>query len=98
MNLDDVKALTRKTLSTQLAAYGFDDVVVSAGKDHDDDDAIFMTATYKPGSALPGGDVLNRTLAILRRELQNAGEERFPYLTPFAADLRFPVPASTSGA
>jgi hypothetical protein len=80
MNLDDVKTLTRKTLSEQLAAYGFDDVVVSAGKD-DDDDSLFMVATYKAGSALPGGDVLNRTLAILRRELQQAGEERFPYLT-----------------
>lgn len=81
MNLDDVKKLTRKTLSSQLAAYGFDDVDVSAGKDQDEDDALFMTAKYKSGSALPGGDVLNRTLAILRRELQQAGEERFPYLT-----------------
>uniref|UniRef100_Q07UD0 Uncharacterized protein n=1 Tax=Rhodopseudomonas palustris (strain BisA53) TaxID=316055 RepID=Q07UD0_RHOP5 len=81
MNLDDVKKLTQKTLSAQLAAYGFDDVIVSAGKDHDEDDALFMTAKYKSGSALPSGDVLNRTLAILRRELQKAGEERFPYLT-----------------
>ncbi|EJW13551.1 hypothetical protein A33M_3535 [Rhodovulum sp. PH10] len=81
MTLDDVKKLTRKTLSAQLAAYGFDDVVVSTGKDQDEDDALFMTATYKSGSALPSGEVLNRTLAILRRELQNAGEERFPYLT-----------------
>lgn len=81
MNLDDVKALTQTTLTAQLGNYGFDHVDIAAGKDHDEDDALFMTAKYKSGSALPGGDVLNRTLAILRRELQNAGEERFPYLT-----------------
>ncbi|MFH1343318.1 MAG: hypothetical protein ABIL01_19230 [Pseudomonadota bacterium] len=81
MNLDEVKVLTQKTLIGQLGAYGFDHVDVAAGKDHDEDEALFMTAKYKSGSVLPSGDVLNRTLAILRRELQKAGEDRFPYLT-----------------
>lgn len=81
MKLDDIKSLAETTLVAQLGAYGFDHVDIASGKDHDDDDALFMTAKYRSGSALPSGDILNRTLAILRRELQNAGEERFPYLT-----------------
>jgi hypothetical protein len=81
MNLEEIKALTQNTLRTQLSGYGFDDVDVATGVDHDDEDALFMVAKYKPGSLLPSGDVLNRTLALLRRELQNAGEDRFPYLT-----------------
>lgn len=81
MNLDEVKALTEKTLSTQLGAYGFDHVDVEAGKDHDEDDALFMVAKYRSGSSLPGGDALVEALTLLRNKLQRAGEERFPYLT-----------------
>ena len=81
MNLEDVRALTLKTLSEQLGAYGFDRVEVEAGKDHDNEDALFMTATYRAGSALPGGDALVKALTKLRGDLQKSGEERFPYLT-----------------
>ena len=81
MNLSDVKALTEKTLAAQLSTYGFDHVDIRSKQDEDEEDALYMVANYRSGSPLPTGVVLNRTLAILRRELQNAGEERFPYLT-----------------
>lgn len=81
MNLEDVKIITQKTLSTQLGAYGFDHVDIEAGKNQDEEDALFMTAKYRAGSSLPGGDVLNNALAVLRSRLQQSGEDRFPYLT-----------------
>ena len=81
MTLDDVKSLTEKTLADLLGPYGFDHVDLVAGKDHDDEDALFMTANYRGGSTLPGGDVLVGALTTLRTTLQKSGESRFPYLT-----------------
>ncbi len=81
MKLDDVKDLAQKKLSADLGSYGFDHIVVEARKDHDDEDALFMTAVYRKGSKLPGGAALNKALAGLRSDLLSAGDERFPYLT-----------------
>ncbi|CCD86983.1 conserved protein of unknown function [Bradyrhizobium sp. ORS 285] len=81
MNLDDVKSLTEKTLADLLGQYGFDHVDLVPGKDHDDEDALFLTANYRGGSTLPGGDVLVGALTALRTTLQKSGESRFPYLT-----------------
>jgi hypothetical protein len=80
MNLDDVKSLTEKTLAEMLGKYGFDHVDLVAGKDHDDEDALFLTANYRGGSTLPDGDVLVSALTALRTRLQQSGESRFPYL------------------
>jgi hypothetical protein len=81
MNLDDVKTIAQQTLSAQLGNYGFDHVDIRVGKDHDEEDALFMTAKYRSGSSLPGGDVLVSALTNLRQNLQQSGEERFPYLS-----------------
>jgi hypothetical protein len=80
MNLDDVKSLTEQTLGDLLGKYGFDHVDLVASKDHDNEDALFLTANYRSGSTLPGGDVLVGALTTLRSTLQQSGENRFPYL------------------
>jgi hypothetical protein len=80
MNTDEVAVLADAILRPILGPLGLDHIEVAAGRDHDDDPALFVTAHYRKGSAVPSGEALSGALSALHEGLQTKGEARFPYL------------------
>jgi hypothetical protein len=86
MNIDEVKTIANEILRPRLGPFGFDGLEVETHKDHDGDDALFITARYRSGNEPPGGDVLLEVLGSLHERLRESGELRFPYLEHRFAD------------
>jgi hypothetical protein len=85
MNIDEVKTIANEILRPRLGPFGFERLEVETHKDHDGDDALFITARYRSASETPGGDLLLEVLGSLHERLRESGELRFPYL-----EHRFP--------
>ena len=90
MNVAEIVATADAVLRAQLRSVGLDHIEVEPGRDHDDEDALFVTAYYAPGSRKPTGEMLVDAHSKLRQALLSRGEERFPYLAhQFGEDDRY---------
>lgn len=90
-----VTAIANEVLSRELANAGFARATVEARRDHDGEDALYVTITFEPDAPATTGKATIEARAALMQALQAGGDERFPYFVydypdderPFDADL-----------
>jgi hypothetical protein len=72
--------LIRQTVRESTLAYGFRDVTVRAGEDHDGDPVLFVESAYDLTDEPIDTKVTAALTTRLRDKLWAAGETRFPHL------------------
>jgi hypothetical protein len=75
-----VVELIRKTVRQSMQAYGFRDVSVRAGEDHEGDPVLFIEAEYDLTDTPIDTTVSASLTTKLRDKLWDAGEIRFPHI------------------
>jgi hypothetical protein len=74
--LNDIEKVLRK----ELGPFGLDHVELKAGRDHDGDAAVFVTAVLPPKSPPIPGDVSGAASVAIAQLMESTGDERLSYL------------------
>lgn len=80
MTETEAQAIAQNILRAKLKKFGFVNVEVHAGFDHDNEPALFLDAAFEPDSPLIDGAASAEALTSLRNAFRARGEERFPYI------------------
>jgi hypothetical protein len=76
----EVHSLAESAFSAALGASVFEGSDVEGRPDHDGEDALFVTVHFKAGVGPVRPEALTDALVLLRRALEERGDERFPYV------------------
>jgi len=71
----------KATIERCMEKSAVDKVSVYSAEDHTGEPALFVTVRLKAGRRRPSGAKSIDLLKALRDELQDVGDDRFPYLT-----------------
>jgi hypothetical protein len=88
--LNDIEKVLRK----ELGSFGLDHVELKAGRDHDGDPAVFVTAVLPPKSPPMPGDISAAASLAIANLMVGAGDERLSYLYIQRPDDERPVEES----
>ena len=77
---EQVRAIANEVLTVSLGGVGFSEADALSGIDHDGDDALFVTAHFRPGFDVTPGAASADAMVALRNRLLELGDRRFPYL------------------
>lgn len=80
MRSPEVDTITERVLGATLGRAGFESAAVEERPNHADEDALFITVRFRPGSEATPGRLTGEAIGALRDELEKIGERRFPYL------------------
>ena len=80
-----------KVLRRELGSFGLDHVELKAGRDHDGDAAVFVTAVLPPKSPPIPGDVSGAASVAIAQLMESTGDERLSYLYIMRPDDERPV-------
>lgn len=76
----EIVELVRDTIRESMQAFGFRDVSVRAGEDHDGEPVLFIEAGYELSDTPIDTAVTASLTTKLRDKLWGAGETRFPHI------------------
>ena len=88
--LNDIEKVLRK----EFGSFGLDHVELKAGRDHDGDPAVFVTAVLPPKSPPMPGDISAAASLAIANVMEGAGDERLSYLYIQRPDDERPVEES----
>ena len=88
--LNDIEKVLRK----EFGSFGLDHVELKAGRDHDGDPAVFVTAVLPPKSPPMPGDISAAASLAIANLMDGAGDERLSYLYIQRPDDERPVEES----
>lgn len=88
--LNDIEKVLRK----EFGSFGLDHVELKAGRDHDGDPAVFVTAVLPPKSPPMPGDISAAASLAIASLMEGAGDERLSYLYIQRPDDERPVEES----
>ena len=80
LTYDEIARVADDVLRANLGSLGFDRSEVSDDVDLDGEQAVRVTAHFKPGAGPADGKSALAALTSLRATLRQRGEERFPFL------------------
>ncbi|GJE60206.1 hypothetical protein [Methylobacterium trifolii] len=86
LTLTEITETADEVLRAALGPYGFVQSEVVDDRDVDGEDAVRVTARFKPGSGPANGKAALEALTTLHDALRGKGEERFPFLRYDYAD------------
>lgn len=74
-----VTAIANEVLSRELAGAGFASAKVEARPDHEGEDAVYVTITFRPDAPGTTGKTTTEAMVALMQALRAQGDDRFPY-------------------
>ncbi len=81
LSVNEVKEIADHVLHEKLGAFGYMEVEVNEGRDHDDEDALFIVGRMRSGAKAVPGAVMSATLFELSSALLERADRRFPHLS-----------------
>lgn len=80
LSISDLTPVIESELRSRLGRFGFYEVKVSAGRDHDGDPVIIADARYKQGAPMLDSREKSSAITEIMRYMIDKGDDRFLWL------------------
>ena len=77
---DNLRESVKRVVADKMGPFGLERVDVDLGPDHDGETAVIINAYYRPVQRSVDSKTLAQLLSLVRSDLWQSGEERFPYI------------------